>query len=89
MSWQQDPVNSDQVAMEVVSDRINGFVALGWSRDMAMVRPIFTHCFFSFIKDKLLCAREVLSPRKMNTYTIPFIPTQEKHCPGYRNLSTE
>ncbi len=37
VSWRQDPVNTEQVAIELVSDKTDGFVALGWSRDMAMV----------------------------------------------------
>ncbi len=37
VSWQQDPINSDQVAMEIVSDKPEGYVSLGWSRDGLMV----------------------------------------------------
>ncbi len=43
VSWQQDPVNSDQVAIEMVSNRPEGFVALGWSRDGLMVGNIVHH----------------------------------------------
>ena len=46
VSWRQDPVNTDQVAIELVSDKTDGFVALGWSRDIAMVRSQTVICQF-------------------------------------------